>query len=61
MINESVDPPGNNILVLPAELVSQAANGAVLATGLQAEDTEGLWDDHALLVVVRRGDALKGL
>ena len=53
--------PGNNILVLPAELVAESADGAVLAAGLEAEDTEGLGDDHALLVVVRRRDTIEGL
>jgi len=53
--------PGNNILVLPAELVAESADGAVLAAGLEAEDTEGLGNDHALLVVVRRRDTIEGL
>ena len=59
MIARSV--PGNNILVLPAELVAESADGAVLAAGLEAEDTEGLGNDHALLVVVRRRDTIEGL
>ena len=53
--------PGNNILVLPAELVAESADGAVLAAGLEAEDTEGLGNDHALLVVVRRRNTIEGL
>jgi hypothetical protein len=53
--------PGNNILVLPAELVTESADGAVLAAGLEAEDTEGLGDDHALLVVVRGRNTIEGL
>jgi len=44
--------PGNNILVLPADLVAQAADGAVLATGLQSQDTESLGNDHLLLLIV---------
>jgi hypothetical protein len=51
----------NNVAVLPAELAAETANGAVLAAGLKAEDTERLGDDHTLLVVVGRGDALEGL
>ena len=53
--------PGNNILVLPAELVAESADGAVLAAGLKTEDTESLRDDHALLVVVRGRNTLEGL
>lgn len=59
MIARSV--PGDNVLVLPAELVAESADGAVLAAGLEAEDTEGLGDDHALLVVVRWGNTIEGL
>lgn len=51
----------NDILVLPAELVTQTTNGAVLAAWLEAEHTESLWDDHALLVVVWWWDTLEGL
>jgi hypothetical protein len=51
----------NNVAVLPAELTAETADGAVLAAGLEAEDTEGLGNDHALLVVVGRGDTLEGL
>lgn len=51
----------NDVAVLPAELTAETADGAVLAAGLEAEDTEGLGDDHALLVVVGRGDTLEGL
>lgn len=51
----------NNVAVLPAELTAETADGAVLAAGLEAEDTERLGDDHALLVVVGRGDTLEGL
>lgn len=53
--------PGDNILVLPAELVAESADGAVLAAGLEAEDTEGLGDDHALLVVVRGRNTVESL
>jgi hypothetical protein len=51
----------NNVAVLPAELTAETADGAVLAAGLEAKDTESLGDDHALLVVVGRGDTLEGL
>ena len=53
--------PGNHILVLPAELLAETAEGAVLPARLEAEHTEGLGDDHALLVVIWRRDTLKGL
>lgn len=53
--------PRNNILVLPANLVAETANGAVLATGAQTQDTESLGNDNALLLVVGRGDTLEDL
>lgn len=51
----------NNVLVLPAKLVGDSANGAVLSAGLESQNSEGLGDDHSLLLVVRRGNALKDL
>lgn len=51
----------DDVLVLPSELVSETADSAELAAGLEAEHTEGLWDDHALLVVVWWWDTLEGL
>jgi hypothetical protein len=56
-----LNAPGNNILVLPADLVAETADGAVLAAGLQPQDAEGLGDNHLLLGVVGRGDALEDL
>lgn len=56
-----MNAPLNNILVLPADLVAQTANGAVLAAGLQTQNTQSLGDDHLLLVVVGRGDTLEDL
>lgn len=41
--------------------MAESADSAVLAAGLEAEDTEGLGDDHALLVVVRWGNTIEGL
>lgn len=52
---------GNNILVLPANLVAQTADSAVLAAGLQAKNAEGLGNDHLLLLVVRGRDTLEDL
>ena len=52
---------GNNILVLPADLVGQTANGAVLAAGAQTEDAQSLGNDDALLLVVGRGNTLEDL
>lgn len=53
--------PGNDILVLPAELVTESADGAVLAAGLKSEDTKSLGNDNALLVVVWWGNTLESL
>lgn len=53
--------PGNNILVLPADLVGKTADSAVLASGLESEDTEGLGDNHALDLVVWGWDTLEDL
>ena len=55
------DAPRNNILVLPADLVAQPADGAILATGLESEDAEGLGHHHLLLLVVRGRDTLEDL
>lgn len=41
--------------------MGQAANGAELAAGLQAQDAQGLGNDHLLLLVVRGGDTLEDL
>jgi hypothetical protein len=59
--HERTHAPRNNILVLPANLVAQPADGAVLATGLQSQDTQSLGDDHLLLLVVRGRDSLEDL
>jgi hypothetical protein len=53
--------PSDNILVLPAELMAETADRAVLAAGLQAEDAESLGNDDALLLVVGRRNTFKGL
>lgn len=53
--------PRDNILVLPANLVAETANGAVLAAGAQTQDTESLGNDNTLLLVVGRGDTLEDL
>ena len=53
--------PFDNILVLPADLVAETADSAVLAAGLQAQDTEGLGNNHLLLLVVRGGNTLEDL
>lgn len=52
---------GDNVLVLPAKLVGDSANGAVLSAGLESQNSQGLGDDHSLLLVVRGGDTLKHL
>lgn len=53
--------PRDNILVLPANLVAETADGAVLATGAQTQDTESLGNNNALLAVVGRGNTLEDL
>lgn len=55
------DAPRDNILVLPADLVAETADSAVLAAGLEAEDAESLGNDHLLLLVVRGRNALEDL
>lgn len=56
-----IDGPLNNILVLPADLVAQTANSAVLAAGLQTQNTQSLGNDHLLLLVVWGRDTLEDL
>lgn len=41
--------------------MAETADGAVLAAGLQAQDTESLGNDHLLLLVVRGRDTLEDL
>lgn len=53
--------PLNNILVLPADLVAQTADSAVLAAGLQPQNAESLGNHHLLDLVVGRGDTLEDL
>lgn len=52
---------GDDILVFPADLVGETADGAELSAWLQSEDTEGLWDDDSLVTVVWWRNALKDL
>jgi len=52
---------GNDILVLPANLVGQTADSAELAAGLESENAESLGNDDLLGLVVRRGDTLEDL
>jgi hypothetical protein len=58
-LNDNV--PRDNVLVLPANLVAETANSAVLAAGAEAQDTESLGNDNTLLLVVGRGDTLEDL
>jgi hypothetical protein len=41
--------------------VAETANGAVLATGAETQDTESLGNNDTLLLVVGRGDTLEDL
>lgn len=50
-----------NTLVFPANLSAQALQGAEAATRLQADNTQGSRDNHALHGGVRLGDSLKDL
>jgi len=52
---------GNDILVLPANLVGQTADSAELAAGLESENAESLGNDDLLGLVVGRGDTLEDL
>jgi hypothetical protein len=61
MSSERLYVPSDNVLVLPAKLVSETADSAVLAAGLQPQYPQGLGDDDALLLVVWGRDALEGL
>lgn len=56
-----VDIPRNNILVLPSNLVAESANRAVLASGLQSQDSQGLGNNHSLDFVVWWWDTLEDL
>ena len=53
--------PGNNILVLPANLVAETTDGAVLAAGAETENAQSLGNDDALLLVVGRRNTLENL
>merc|ERR1712013_579083 len=51
----------DDVLVAPSDLVREALDGAVLASRLEAEDAEGVGDDHLLLLVVRGRGTLEEL
>lgn len=53
--------PSNNILVLPADLVAETADSAVLAARAKTQNTQSLGNNDSLLFVVRRGDTLEDL
>ena len=53
--------PRDDILIFPAYLVAQPTNSAVLSSRLQSQDSERLWDNHALFLVVRAWDSLEDL
>lgn len=55
------DAPRNDILILPANLVAETADCAVLTARLQAQDTQSLRNHHLLHLVVRGRDALEDL
>merc|ERR1719264_1305573 len=51
----------HDVLVLPANLMSEPAKGAEPPSVLQPQNLQSRWDDHELLPVVWRGDSLEGL
>lgn len=51
----------DQISVLPADLVGEAAKDAELSVWSEADNLQRLRDDHALDLVIRLGDALEGL
>jgi hypothetical protein len=61
MIQSDGYTPGNNVLVLPANLVAESTDGAVLAAGAESEDTQSLGNDNALLLVVGGRNTLEDL
>jgi hypothetical protein len=53
--------PLDNVLVLPANLVAETTNSAVLAAGLKSQNPQGLGNNHLLLLVVGGRDTLENL
>jgi hypothetical protein len=53
--------PSDDVLVLPAKLVSETTDSAVLASGLQPQNPQGLGNNDTLLLVVWGRDTLEGL
>jgi hypothetical protein len=53
--------PGNNVLVLPAKLLSETADSAVLASRLEPQHSKSLGNNDALLLVIWWGNTLEGL
>merc|ERR1712130_620141 len=51
----------HNVLVLPANLMSEPAKGAEPPSVLQPQNLQSGWDDHELLFVIGRGNSLEGL
>lgn len=51
----------NNITILPSDLRGQTAENAECTSGAKTEYTEGVRDDHALSLVIRRRDTLEDL
>merc|ERR1712244_92306 len=51
----------HDVLVLPADLMSESSQRAVLPAALQPEDLQSRWDDHLLLLVIGRRNSLECL
>jgi len=51
----------DNVVVLPAELLAQTSDGAVLPSWLQPQDSQSLRNNHALLGVVWGRNTLEDL
>jgi len=52
---------GHDVLVLPADLMSEPAKGAEPPSVLQPQNLKSRGDDHQLLLVIGRGHTLEGL
>ena len=61
MLENSSHVPLNHILVLPANLMAQAADRAVLSSRLKPQHSQRLRDNHSLLLIVGTRDTLKDL
>lgn len=57
----SSDVPCNDILIFPANLVTQSSNGTIFSSWLQPQHPQSLWHNHPLLLVVWWWNTLEDL